>query len=108
MRNNADNAKRDKAAAIASMSDIEAKAKQQYERDVQEGEEAMRNLTGSWVSLCLKGGGGTHRLLEAGIGSKCIAGLGEDLGNLEADTNMLAMEKKPGEKTLVWWHLQKK
>ena len=53
MRNNAEKAKRDEVAAAASMSDIEAKARQQYDKDVREGEEAKRNLTGSWVRLSL-------------------------------------------------------
>jgi hypothetical protein len=51
MRINAESAKRDEAAAIASMSDIEAKAQRQYEKDLQEGEETRKNVTGSWVNL---------------------------------------------------------
>lgn len=51
MRQKADSEKRDQAAAIASMSSIEAKAQAQYRKDLKESQEAKRNLTGLWVSI---------------------------------------------------------
>ncbi|KAK9809284.1 hypothetical protein WJX73_000889 [Symbiochloris irregularis] len=49
MRQNADKAARDERLATDSMDGIEARARKQYERDLQEAQEAQRSLAGEWV-----------------------------------------------------------
>lgn len=53
MRKKADNDKKEEALAVKTMSSIEAKARQQYERDMDESSKALKDLTGSWVRFLL-------------------------------------------------------
>lgn len=49
MRKKADSDKKQEAMAVATMSSIEAKARQQYAKDMRESAKAKEDLTGAWV-----------------------------------------------------------
>ena len=50
MRKKADTDKKNEALAVASMGDIEAKARRQYEQDLKDSSREKEELTGNWVS----------------------------------------------------------
>lgn len=49
MRQNADKSAREQRLAVDSMDSIEARARKQYEQDLQEAQDAQRSLAGEWV-----------------------------------------------------------